>query len=209
MTTYSSIIADVQAYADRDDARLVAQLPSLITQAEERITLDIETAPQGVHVGAIVVASSSFSAGNDVVTKPSRWRQTLQFNYNSSVTGENRTPILRRSYAFCRRFWPDPSVTAAPRYYADYDQEHFLIVGTPSAAFDFELVYYERVEPLTVANQTNWLTDHAPGLLLYAVLLEAQPFLKRDERIQVWQAAYADALGKIILEQQRRESEFK
>jgi hypothetical protein len=39
-------------------------------------------------------------------------------------------------------------------------------------------------------NQSNWLTEYAPQLLLYASLLEATPFLKNDERIGVWQQMY-------------------
>jgi hypothetical protein len=42
-------------------------------------------------------------------------------------------------------------------------------------------------------NQTNWLTEYAPNLLLYATLLEATPFLKNDERIPVWTNMYAMA----------------
>ena len=38
--------------------------------------------------------------------------------------------------------------------------------------------------------QSNWLTEYAPEVLLYASLLEATPFLKNDERVQMWQALY-------------------
>jgi hypothetical protein len=39
-------------------------------------------------------------------------------------------------------------------------------------------------------SQTNWITEYAPNLLLYAVLLEATPFLKNDDRIGTWQTMY-------------------
>jgi len=52
----------------------------------------------------------------------------------------------------------------------------------------------------------NWLTEYAPDVLLYASLLEATPFLKNDERVQMWQGMYDRAaqalngedLGKIM-----------
>ena len=52
----------------------------------------------------------------------------------------------------------------------------------------------------------NWLTEYAPDVLLYASLLEALPFLKNDERVQMWQGMYDRAaqalngedLGKIM-----------
>jgi hypothetical protein len=52
------------------------------------------------------------------------------------------------------------------------------------------VLYYELPVLLDDANQTNWLTDYAPQVLLYASLLEATPFLKNDDRIPVWQQMY-------------------
>ena len=62
--------------------------------------------------------------------------------------------------------------------------------------------------------QTNWITEYAPDVLLYATLLEATPFLKKDERIGTWQAMYdraAQALNgedlKRILDRSANRSE--
>ena len=38
--------------------------------------------------------------------------------------------------------------------------------------------------------QSNWLTEYAPDVLLYAALLEATPFLKNDERVPMWTGMY-------------------
>jgi len=38
------------------------------------------------------------------------------------------------------------------------------------------------------------LTEYAPDALLYAALLEAQPFLKQDDRIPTWQGMYDRAV---------------
>ena len=53
-----------------------------------------------------------------------------------------------------------------------------------------EILYFEMPQPLDDDNQQNWLTTYAPNLLLYASLLEATPFLKKDERIATWQSMY-------------------
>ena len=47
----------------------------------------------------------------------------------------------------------------------------------------------------TVTN--NWLTLNAPDILLYGALMEAEPFIKNDERIPVWLQAYRDSVDKI------------
>ena len=61
---------------------------------------------------------------------------------------------------------------------------------TPDAAYPFEVLVYQLIPLLDDANQSNWLTEYAPQLILYGALLEATPFLKNDERIQVWQSMY-------------------
>jgi hypothetical protein len=104
-----------------------------------------------------------------------------------TVTG---SPIFARSYEYCRSYWPNEAETGAPQFYADYDFQHWLITPTPVAASTLEILYYEQPALLGDDLQTNWLTEYAPDLLLYATLLEASPFLKNDERTGMWQAMY-------------------
>ena len=83
-----------------------------------------------------------------------------------------------------------PTDTDVPLYYADYDYTHWLVAPTPAQNYVFEVLYYERIQPLDSSNQTNWFTIYAPQALLYGSLLQAMPFLKNDERIPMWQAQY-------------------
>ena len=109
-----------------------------------------------------------------------------------------------RGYEFCRSYWPDASKVDVPYYYADYDYEHYFIAPTPDLQYSFELQYYERPEPLSEDNQTNWTTQYAPQMLLFACLIEAMPFLKTSERIPEFQALYDRALAAVVKEDQGR-----
>jgi hypothetical protein len=53
-----------------------------------------------------------------------------------------------------------------------------------------EILYYEQPALLGDDLQSNWLTEYAPDVLLYAALLEATPFLKNDARVPMWTAMY-------------------
>ena len=75
---------------------------------------------------------------------------------------------------------------------------------TPSSAFSYEVLYYERVVPLDSANQTNWFTVYAPQALLYGSLLQAMLFLKNDERMPLWQAQYDQFMQILITEDKLR-----
>jgi len=54
-------------------------------------------------------------------------------------------------------------------------------------------LYYERIQPLSSTNQTNWLTQNAPNAMLYGTLLQAMPWLKNDQR-QIFQQKYGEAI---------------
>jgi hypothetical protein len=57
-------------------------------------------------------------------------------------------------------------------------------------AYEYEVLYYERLQPLDSSNQTNWFTIYAPQALLYGSLLQAMPYIKNDERMPMWQQNY-------------------
>lgn len=191
--TYDSLLADVETYAERTDTPFVSQIPRFVMMAENRLASEVRG------LGLQKYAKGTLAGA--VLAKPNRWRETVSFNLSASG---KRVFLQPRSYDYCRAFCPDSAVTGVPRYYADYEYEHYLVVPTPSQAYEFELAYYERPEPLSTNVQTNWITQYAPQLLLYATLLEAQPFLKRSERIAEFQALYDRALQGIAQETARR-----
>jgi hypothetical protein len=78
------------------------------------------------------------------------------------------------------------------------------VAPTPTLAYSFEVLYYERVQPLDSTNQTNWFTVYAPQALLYGSLLQAMPFLKNDERTPIWQAQYDAIIQTLMAEDKLR-----
>lgn len=194
--TYDSLLEDLSTYAERDDDPFMAQRERFVMLAENRLASEIKG------LGFKKFMTGVFNASNPVLVKPSRWRETESFSF---LTGTTRTFLKLRSLEYCRTYWPDSSAsTATPKYYADYDFEHFYIAGTPISALSFELGYYERPAPLSTANQTNWTTEYAPQLLLYACLLEAQPWLKMPERIPEFQGMFDRAVSAITHEDNQR-----
>jgi len=73
------------------------------------------------------------------------------------------------------------------------------VAPTPDQAYTFEVLYYERIQPLSSDNQTNWLTQNAPNAMLYGTLLQAMPFLKNDQR-QIFQEKYKEAMDALKAE---------
>ena len=111
----------------------------------------------------------------------------------------SKSPVLLRKYEYLKSYTPDATTTGLPLFYADYDYDHWLVAPTPDQAYPFEVLYYERLEPLSSSNQTNWITQNAPNAMLYGALLQAVVFLKNDQR-QIFQQKYDMALQSLKTE---------
>lgn len=188
--TYDSLIETVLQYLERRDAAVVNQLPTFITMCEFEIAQQIKT------LGQLQVAESVLQPNNPIVPKPARWRKTVSMNV---LVDGKREPVLLRKYEYLKNYWPDADQTDTPRFYADYDYEHWLLAPTPDAAYNFEVLFYERIQPLSSENQTNWLTQNAPNAMLFGTLLQAMPFLKDDSR-QIFQQKYSEAIAALKAE---------
>lgn len=194
--TYDSLLVDIRRYLERgftaeSDAIVYEQLPRLVTLGERRIARELKIQ------GFIVPIQTNLQVGLAVYPKPDRWRDTISMSVNN-------VPIFARSYEYIRNYWPDESQTGSPQFYADYDYQHWIIAPTPSVIQTLEILFYQQPRLLGDDVQTNWLTEYAPDLLLYASLLESAPFLKKDERIQVWQGMYDRAAQAINGEDLKR-----
>lgn len=179
--TYTSLAADIESYLERTDTATVDKIPTFIMLAEQVIASQIK------FLGNLTVNESTMVQGDPVIAKPARWHKTVSMNV--TVDGV-KSPVFLRKYEYLREYWPEATNEDIPLYYADYDYTHWLIAPTPADAYTFEVLYYERVQPLDVSNQTNWFTEYAPQALLYGSLLQAMPFLKNDERMPMWRAEY-------------------
>jgi hypothetical protein len=201
--TFSELEGDVRRYLERGfsvatDPLVYEQIPRLITLAERRCAVDLKIQ------GFLVVTTAMMQAGLSVYPKPDRWRMTVSINFGIGTGNNTRTPMFPRSYEYIRNYWPNETLQGQPKFYADYNYSNWLFGPTPEESYPYEVIYYELPALLSSTNETNWLTQYAPQMLLYATLLEATPFLKNDERVPVWQGMYTDSKNAINQEDMRK-----
>ncbi len=189
--TYDSLVNDIQTYLERTDQATIEKIPQFIMLAEQVIAAELK------FLGNLTVAESTMIQGQPVIDKPARWRKTVSMNV--TVNGQ-KFPVLLRKYEYLREYWPEVTDEDVPKYYCDYDYTHWLVAPTPAAAYSYEVLYYERVQPLDSTNQTNWFTEYAPQAMLYGSLLQAMPFLKNDERMGMWQSQYQQIMDVLKTE---------
>ena len=187
--TYDSLVSTVEQYLERNDAAVVNQIPVFISLAEFAIAQQIKT------LGQIEVAAGTMEIGNPVIQKPARWRKTVSMSI--TVNGEKQ-PVYLRKYEYLTNYNAE-SPPSKPLYYGDYDYDNFYVSPVPDQAYPFEVLIYQRIQPLSSTNQTNWITNNAPNAMLFGTLLEAVVYLKDDAR-QIFQQKYDAAMAALKAE---------
>jgi len=193
--TYDSLVENIQSYLERTDTATIEKIPLFIMLAEQVIASQIK------FLGNLTVNTSAMVIGEATIQKPARWHKTVSMNV--TVSGE-RQPVLLRKYEYLREYWPNPTDEGVPKFYCDYDYDHWLIAPTPDVAYNFEVLYYQRVQPLDSSNQTNWFTNYAPQALLFGSLMQAMPFLRNDERMPFFQQQYDLIMQTLMAEDRLR-----
>jgi hypothetical protein len=193
--TYDSLTAIVLQYLERSDTAVVNAIPTFITLAEFEIAQEIKT------LGQLQVVESTMIAGQPILQKPARWRKTVSMNVTD--TNGNKNPVFLRKYEYLTNYSQTNNSQSLPYFYADTDWDHWYLAPTPDQNYVFEVLYYERIAPLSSTNQTNWLTQNAPTAMLYGTLLQAMHFLKNDQR-QIFQQKYSEAIKSLKVEDDNR-----
>jgi len=191
--TYNSLLGSVKRWVIRgNDQQLADELPRMIDSTERKVARALKT------LLSVRFATDAMTIGGNLIAKPNRWLETVSFQIGTGTGYNTIVQLQERTYEYITQVYPDPTVTDQPKYIADFEFNQFFVGPSPNVAYPYQVSYYERPEPLSTDNQQNWLTENAPDLMLYGVLLECAPFLINDERIPVWQNFYDRKLIELI-----------
>jgi hypothetical protein len=197
--TYAELQAAVGNWLARGD--LVARIPEFVALGEQRLFYgaDDATFPSPpLRLGAMEAttdpAGFATIAGSPTLALPEGFLEARALSLATDPT----TPL---DLASLRQVAAAEGERGRPRLYT-FDGAAIRFAPTPDAAYGVRLAYYRRFDALATT-PSNWLLTNAPGVYLYAALLEAQPFLMNDARLPVW-AAMLGAATRALAEADRR-----
>ena len=216
MTTYAELTQQILDYTETDTNVLTATITNdFIEHAELRIFRDVDLDVFRKY------ASASLTTGDPFVSMPGSTPTTFEFVryvhiYSASgslggLTNNARETLVKKDISFIKEYWPNPTSTAVPKYYANQDNNTIIVAPTPNAAYTMELAYNAQPTGLSSSNTTNWISNNAPQVLLYACLVEAFKFLKGpDNMLQMYESYYQQSLTPLLGEQmgRRRRDEY-
>jgi len=180
-----------------------------IQNAENKIYREVDS-DQDRHY-----ATSSLIVGNRYVTIPSDLR-LIRYAQLTDSAG-NQYYLEQRDTSFMAEYYstPDTAAVDIPKYYANWDEEFWVVAPTPDKTYNITLAYNKEPVSLTdatVSGTGTFLSNKYQDLILYGSLVNAYGYLKGpQDMLQYYQGAYEKALYSYAIEQQgrRRRDEYQ
>lgn len=180
----------IQDYTENSETTFVNNLDNIIRNTEERILklVDLDYFREN--------ATANMVSGNKYLNTPSNYLSSFSFAFTDS-NGDTQF-LLQKDVNFLQEYWPDSTQTAAPKYYAQFDIDNFILAPTPDDAYNVEIHYFYRPNSITGSAQTSWLGDNAPDALLYGCLVEAYTFMKGEaDMLQLYESRFAESISRL------------
>lgn len=140
----------------------------------------------------------AIAQGDVRATKPVGWVTTRGlWRYTGTFVGDPtgaRTPLHQRSMGFIRAYAADNTLQAPPIYFNEVSATEFEFQQPADAAYTFEVFYVVRPTGLSSGNQHTWFGDNLGDVLFAACLMEAEHFIKADDRYADFKAKYGTEL---------------
>lgn len=187
--TLSTLKTAIQDYSESTETSFVTNLPNFIKTTEERILKSVQLDDFIKNVTGTATASSPY------LGSPTDYLSSFSLAVIDSSSNYNYLQLKHPS--FIRDFTPASSTTGLPKYYAEFDENTFILAPTPDTTYTFELHYFFRPSSLTSAGDsgTTWLSDNAPNALLYGSLTEAMVYLKNYESLPIYEQRFQEAIA--------------
>ena len=134
---------------------------------------------------SVFYATSNLIINNRYVTIPADLR-FIRYVQLTNSDGE-QFYLEQRDTSFIAEYYSTPGTSAVdiPKYYANWDEEFWVVAPTPDRTYDITLAYDK--EPDTITDTTSnpapatngtYLSNKYSDLLLYACLVNTYGYLK-------------------------------
>jgi len=190
--TYSGLKTAIQNYLDNDETTFTNTLDTFIQQTEERILKSVQLPVFRKN------STGSGTSGNTYLATPSDYLSPYSL---AVVDGDsNYSYLLLKHVTWIRDYTPAVATTGEPLYYAQFDDDTFILAPTPNSNFTFELHYFYRPASLTAAGDsgTTWLSTNASNAMLYGCLVEGAIFMKMaPDEVLLYEQKFKEALATL------------
>jgi hypothetical protein len=190
--TYSGLKTAIQNYLDNTETTFTNTLDTFIQTTEERILKSVQLPVFRKNVTGTATADNTYLATPSDFLSP--------FSLAVVDSSSNYNYLLLKHVSWIRDYTPAAATTGTPKYYAQFDEDTFILAPTPSTTFTFELHYNYRPASLTTVGDDNksWLGGIREVTMLYGSLVEGAVFMKTaPDTTMLYEQKFQEALAML------------
>tara|TARA_R100000541_G_scaffold58365_1_gene69519 strand:+ start:270 stop:938 length:669 start_codon:yes stop_codon:yes gene_type:complete len=190
--TYTGLKTAVQNYLDNTETTFTNTLNTFIETTEERVLKAVQLPVFRKNVKGSATGNVPYLATPSDFLSP----------YSLAVidASSNYSYLLFKHPSWIRDYTPAEATTGQPLFYAQFDDDTFILAPTPASSLSFELHYYYRPASLVDSGDSGqtWLSKNAPNAMLYGSLVEGAVFMKAStETITLYETKFQEALAML------------
>lgn len=185
---YDEIVQLALNYSDRTDADITTRMDDFLRVAESRINRKLRT--MNMTSRSIVQTEADqqyyglpylFGGLRDIEIKntDATKGQTLGFVTPEQMNALNNTNVSGIFYTLVA---------------------NQIQIYPPQDGMILEVIYYQRLDPLTPDANENWLSERYPDVYVFALLVEIEAFVKNAEGAMIWNERLKTAIDEMELE---------
>jgi len=184
---YTTLSQTIQQYTENTESSFVANIPTFVQLAEERIYNSVQLPAIRRNV------TGNLTSGVKYLQLPTDWLATFSLAVIDPVTNAQEF-LLNKDVNYIRQAYPDPDDEGKPQHYAQFDESTLILGPTPDDNYEMELHYYYYPESIVTAG-TSWLGNNFETVLLYGALREAYVYMKGEpDMLANYEAKYQESL---------------
>ena len=186
--TYAELQTAVANWLDRDD--LTLRIPEFIALAEAKMNRNLR-----ISLMENISTAISTVANKKDYDLPTGFTGMKEFHLTTD-------PLISLSYItpeMMTRMWAGSNMGRPQAFtlFSDAGVRKIKLGPTPDSAYTTSMLYLKKIDAISVGNPTETMQTENPDIYLYGALLEAEPFLMNDARVQLWATAYQEAVTNL------------
>lgn len=190
---YVQLRQSIIDFTENTDTTFEDNIPTFVQNAEERIYNSVLIPVLRKNVTGSMTADNKYLSCPSDFLAPYEMAVLVPDGLVPPTT--NYEYLLQKDVSYVRQAYTDASYTGVPKYYAQFDENSFILGPTPDEDYTVELHYYYYPTSIVTAG-TTWLSDNFPMCLLYGALCEANVFMKGESDIQQnYEKLFIDNMG--------------
>jgi hypothetical protein len=203
--SYVSSLANLMT-ADPLQPEFQIFLPDCITYAEKRMYRELDL------INTVAAATSNLTANDRLFNLPAAPYGSFITTQGVNVFANNqRVQLQPVSISFLNAVWGTAATKGVPEYFAMLTQDSLLLGPYPDQNYVVEVIGTYRPEPLSITNQTTFITEYLPDLFLAASMVFASGYMRdfgaqsdNPAQAQSWENTYTNLFKGANLEALRQ-----